>query len=78
MSGLTFRLKVVPDQRLDVAELTPRRLASLSHGEIERIIVGSTRRQLKVGDVFAVRGRPADSVRFETGSNRLAHRLEAR
>ena len=35
MSGLTFRLKVVPDQRLDVAELTPRRLASLSHGEIE-------------------------------------------
>jgi formylmethanofuran dehydrogenase subunit C len=71
MSGLTFRLKAVPDERIDVAELTPRRLAALSQGEIERIVVGSTKRQLKVGDVFAVGGRAGDSVTFESGSGRL-------
>ena len=71
MSGLTFRLKGTLDERIDAAELTPRRLAKLSQGEIERIVVGSTKRQLKVGDVFAVGGRPGDSVTFESGSNRL-------
>ena len=62
MSGLTFRLKGAPDERIDAAELTPRRLAGLSQGEIERIVVGSTKRQLKVGDVFAV-GGPAGRQR---------------
>lgn len=71
MSGFTFRLKAAADERLDVSELTPRRLASLSQGDIERIVIGSTKRQAKVGDVFAVGGRAGDSVTFETGSNRI-------
>ncbi|MGZ5918471.1 MAG: formylmethanofuran dehydrogenase subunit C [Hyphomicrobium sp.] len=71
MSGLTFRLKGTLDERIDAAELTPRRLAKLSQSDIERIVVGSTKRQLKVGDVFVVGGRPGDSVTFESGSNRL-------
>jgi len=71
MSGLTFRLKAAPEERLDVSELTPRRLASLSQGEIERIVVGSTKRQARVGDVFTLGGRPGDSVRFENGSGHL-------
>jgi formylmethanofuran dehydrogenase subunit C len=71
MSGLTFRLKGTLDERIDAAELTPRRLAKLSQGEIERIVVGSTKRQLKVGDVFAIGGRAGGTVTFESGSNRL-------
>jgi len=62
MSGFTFRLRSAPDERIDVSELTPRRLAALSSGEIERIVIGSTKRQVKVGDVFTVGGRAGDSV----------------
>jgi formylmethanofuran dehydrogenase subunit C len=71
MSGLTFRLKSALTERIDVSELTPRRLSSLPHGEIERIIVGSTKRQVRVGDVFAVGGRTGDTVTFENGSPQI-------
>jgi formylmethanofuran dehydrogenase subunit C len=71
MSGLTFRLKAPPDERLDVSPLTPRRLAALSQGDIDRLVVGTTKRQLKVGDVFTLSGKAGDSVTFAGGSGRL-------
>ena len=71
MSGLTFRLKSALTERIDVSELTPRRLSSLPHGEIGRIVVGSTKRQVRVGDVFAVGGRAGDTVTFENGSAQI-------
>ena len=71
MSGLTFRLNAAPQQRLDLAHLTPKRLSSIPLAEVLKLNVGSTKSALTVGDVFAVSGKPGDTVRIESGSTRL-------
>jgi formylmethanofuran dehydrogenase subunit C len=73
MSGLTFRLNAAPAERLDLSHLTPKRLSSTPLAEILKFNVGSTKSALTVGDVFAVSGRPGDTVRIESGSARLDH-----
>ena len=71
MSGLTFRLNAAPAERLDLSHLTPKRLSSTLLAEILKFNVGSTKSALTVGDVFAVSGKPGDTVRIESGSARL-------
>lgn len=71
MSGLTFRLSTYPDERLDLSPLTPSRLATTPLAEMLRIVVGTTKRQLKVGDLFAVSGQPGDTVTIQGGSEHL-------
>ncbi|NDV87283.1 formylmethanofuran dehydrogenase subunit C [Aurantimonas aggregata] len=71
MSGLTFRKKAEPEQRLDLSVLTPARLSGLSTAEIAALPVGTTRLLVTVGDVFAVDGSDAASIRFEGGSDRF-------
>ncbi|MFA6139355.1 MAG: formylmethanofuran dehydrogenase subunit C [Hyphomicrobium sp.] len=73
MSGLTFRLNAAPAERLDLSHLTPKRLSSTPLAEVLKFNVGSTKSALTVGDVFAVSGRPGDTVRIESGSARLDH-----
>lgn len=71
MSGLTFRIRSVPQERLDLSALTPRRLASVPLAEMLKLNVGVTKDPLTVGDVFAVSGRPGDTVRIECGAARV-------
>lgn len=71
MSGLTFRLTSVPNERLDLSHLTPRRLSSIPLAEVLKLNVGSTKSGLSVGDVFAVSGKPGDTVKIESGAARL-------
>ncbi len=71
MSGLTFRLSAVPDERLDLSPLTPKRLAEMPSGDIARIVVGTSKRQLTVGDFFSVSGKAGDTVTIAGGSSRL-------
>lgn len=71
MSALTFRLKSEPDERLDLSHLTPSRLSGLDAKDIEGLSVGTTRRSIAVGDVFAVSGDDVSSIRFEGGSSRF-------
>ncbi|KQT47491.1 formylmethanofuran dehydrogenase subunit C [Aureimonas sp. Leaf454] len=81
MSALTFTLKGgTPGsgtsegraaERLDLSPLLPSRLAKLGIGDIERIVIGTTRRPLHVGDVFAVTGDDAAEIRFDGGSERF-------
>jgi formylmethanofuran dehydrogenase subunit C len=71
MSGLTFRLSAAPDERLDLSQLTPGRLASMPLANMLRLVVGTSKRGLTVGDLFAVSGKPGDTVRIEGGSSRL-------
>ena len=40
MSGLTFRLKANPGERLNIADLSPSKLAKLSSSEIARLKIG--------------------------------------
>lgn len=73
MSGLTLRLNANPQQRLDLSALTPRRLAGLPIAEMLKLDVSTTKMPLTVGDVFAVRGKPGETVVIEGGSMRLDH-----
>jgi len=71
MNGLTFRLRSVPKERLDLSHLTPKRLSSIPLAEVLKIVVGTTKTGLTVGDAFAVSGKPGDTVKIEGASDRL-------
>jgi formylmethanofuran dehydrogenase subunit C len=71
MSGLTFRLKAAPDERLDLSKLTPAHLVTLSVSDIAKLVVGTSKRGLTVGDAFTVSGKAGDRVVIEGGSSRL-------
>jgi formylmethanofuran dehydrogenase subunit C len=71
MSGLTFTLRGAPPERLDLSELVPSKLAGLTSSDIERLVVGTTRHPLHVGDVFTVTGDDAAEIRFDGGSERF-------
>lgn len=71
MSGLTLRLGAPPGERLDLSQLTPSKLAALPAADIPRLVIGTSKSQLKVGDVFRVSGKPGDRVTIEGGSGRL-------
>jgi len=65
VSALTFSLRQAPDQRLDLAPLTPERLTGLSEANIAKIEVQTTRQRVCVGDVFALRMGDATQVRID-------------
>ncbi len=71
MSGLTFRLGAAPNERLDLSKLTPAHLAQMAAGDIAKLVVGTTKRGLTVGDLFKVSGKPGDRVVIQGGSSRL-------
>jgi formylmethanofuran dehydrogenase subunit C len=71
MSGLTFRLGAVPNERLDLSKLTPAHLDKMAAGDIAKLVVGTSKRGLTVGDVFKISGQPGDRVVIEGGSPRL-------
>lgn len=71
MKALTFTLLVEPSERLDLSPLTPELLAGMPRRDIEAIRLGTSKRGLKVGDVFRVSGEDVNTIVFEGGSNRL-------
>lgn len=71
MSGLTFRLGAPPNERLDLSQLTPARLAEIPVGDVPRLVIGTSKRGLTVGDVFKVSGSTGDRVVIEGGSGLL-------
>jgi formylmethanofuran dehydrogenase subunit C len=64
VTALTFELKAKPEQRLDLAPLTPSRLKDLKSKEIEALSIGTTRAKLTVGDAFKVKGNDTTALRF--------------
>jgi formylmethanofuran dehydrogenase subunit C len=71
MPTLRFRLRAAPDQRLDLAGLTPARLSGLSVNAIEHLVLATGKTTLHVGDVFQVTGPLSDEIWFEGGSDRF-------
>lgn len=69
MSALTFTLKEPPPQRCDLSPLVPHLLKGVA--DIERIEIGTTRRTLRVGDIFSVTPGDVEDIRFEGGSERF-------
>lgn len=71
MSALTLKLKAAPDQRLDLSAISPTRLAAMSQAEIENLAIGTARRPVKLGDLFAISGTPGDTLVIEGATPRL-------
>jgi len=71
MSPLILRLRAAPEQRLDLSPLTLQRLAGLAEREISCVELQTTRRQIRVGDVFDISFGSAEEIVFEGGSERF-------
>lgn len=71
MSPLILRQRVTPEQRLDLAVLTPQRLAGKSRREIAKLELQTTRRAVRVGDIFDVSVGSAEHIVIEGGSERF-------
>ncbi|GLS42440.1 formylmethanofuran dehydrogenase subunit C [Methylobacterium brachythecii] len=69
MSILTLRSE--PVERIDLLNITPLALSKLSEAEAGKLPVGTSRRGLTLGDVFAIKLDGSDSLVFEGGSARL-------
>lgn len=67
MSGLTFRIKAAPGERLNVSALIPSRLATLAGHEIAALPVGSSKRRLTAGDAFEISGVAGDTITIAPG-----------
>ena len=70
MSGLVFKLREAPAERVDLSGLTPSKLSGLSETEIENIVIGAE--GMKIADVFSITGAPGgDSIVIEASSDKL-------
>jgi len=68
---LVLRLRAAPEQRLDLSPLAPQRLAGRSAQEIAAIELQTTRRQVRVGDIFALSTGDVEHIVIEGGSERF-------
>lgn len=71
MKALTFTLLAEPAERLDLSPLTPERLSGMSWRDIEATRLGTSKRGLKVGDIFRISGEDAENIAIEGGSSRF-------
>jgi formylmethanofuran dehydrogenase subunit C len=71
VSGLTFKLRNAPPQRVDLSGLTPSALNGRTLAEIAALPVQTTRRALTIGELFDVQGGDLDEIIFEGGSERF-------
>lgn len=73
MTPLTFALKNLPRQRVDLSPLTPNRLAGKTLQEIAAMGLASGKGWLRVGDLFDLSGENLEEVVIENSCARLDH-----
>lgn len=72
MSGLRLRLRPgLPPLRVDVSDLTPRRVAGLSVEAVARLGLRLGRKPVAVGDLFDVAAGDPERIVFEGDASRL-------
>lgn len=67
----TLALRAPVEGRIEVADVTPQRLAALSEREIAAMPVWPGRRAAALGDFFSVRGGRSDVIRIEGDLSRV-------
>lgn len=68
MSTLSFTLRSAPKQAVNLSALIPSKLAGLSNGAIEQIVLGDGAHAPRVGDLFTVSGTPGDEIAISGAS----------
>lgn len=76
MSGLTLTLRNASAGRVDLSGLVPHKIAGLEVRDIAQMVIGKTRDQLRLGDVFDITGTLSDTVTF-VGTTALCDGLGA-
>ena len=71
MSALTFTLKSIPQQRIDLSPLTPHALASMPLAEIGAIELIAGRRKVRADSVFDISGDDADDIVIANSCDKL-------
>ncbi|MDQ3196337.1 MAG: formylmethanofuran dehydrogenase subunit C, partial [Pseudomonadota bacterium] len=71
MSGLTFKLKARPPQRVDLSPLTPDKLTGLKPDAIAAIELQSGNRKIKVAELFDIGGDDATEIAIENSCSKL-------
>lgn len=78
MSALTLELREIPPTRIDGSAFTPEGLAGQTANQVSRLPLWVGNRQVETGELFAVRGKPGDTLIFRGDCDRLdwiGHRL---
>lgn len=65
MAGLVLKLKADPGERLDFSGLTPDVLAAGATPNLANQIVGTTRRGIKLSDIFDIRASSSDETTID-------------
>ncbi len=73
MTALTFTLKDIPRQRIDMSPLTPDNLAGKSRKEIELITLQSGTRKIPAAELFRIKGDDAANIVFADACDKLDH-----
>jgi formylmethanofuran dehydrogenase subunit C len=71
MSALTFTLKIIPEQRLDMSPLTPDAIAGMSGSEIAAIHLPYGKRQLRADEVFDLSGSDCHDIVIANSHSKL-------
>ena len=73
MSALTFTLKEIQRQRIDMSPLTADKLAGKSRKEIELITLQSGTRKIPVAELFRIKGDDAANIILANTCSKLDH-----
>ncbi len=73
MSALTFTLKEIPRQRIDMSPLTPDKLTGRSRKEIELITLQIGTRKIPAAEIFRIKGDDAANIIFAAACDKLDH-----
>ena len=76
MSGLTLTLRNASAGRVDLSGLVPHKIAGLEMRDIAQMVIGKTRDQFRLGDVFDITGTLSDTLTF-VGTTALCDGLGA-
>ncbi len=71
MSGLTLRLKAPATERINLAGITPAKLAALSPYDLARLDVGIEKGGLALGDAFEISGTAGDTLTIEGATSAI-------
>lgn len=67
----TLKLRAEPPERIDLSAINPLALSKVSEAEASKLPVGTSRRGVTLGDLFAITLDGSDSLRIEGGSSRF-------
>jgi formylmethanofuran dehydrogenase subunit C len=73
MNALTFSLKTVPTQQVDVSPLIPESLAGLSQAEIAAIVLVMGNQRVRVDELFTITGKNSSQLVFAGETDKLAY-----